>query len=275
VAESPEYELPAGVECRRNVPYGTGGDTVLKADLYLPAGERQALSPAVVFVHGGGWRNRNRQQFAPQAAAMAKLGFVGLCIEYRLAQEARYPAALMDTKCAVRFLKARAPDLGVAPERIGIAGGSAGGHLAVLTALTPSLSHLEGTGGHAAQSSAVAAVVAFNPVLDLRELDDTPGVRQFMGGSRHEVGEALYEEASPICQVGPGAPPMLLLHGDADSTVPHHQSVRFCEALEAAGGTAELFTAPGAAHAFFNRPPWFEPTLDRMTAFFQKHLGQP
>ncbi len=107
----------------------------------------------------------------------------------------------------------------------------------------------------------------------MRELADTPAVRAFLGGPPREVGQGVYEDASPICHVDRHAPPTLLLHGTQDETVPYEQSVRFCQAAQAAGGHAELFTAEGAGHGFFNRDPWFEPTLERMIEFFLRWLG--
>ena len=142
-----------------------------------------------------------------------------------------------------------------------------------MVATTSGMSRLEGTGGHGDYNSDVQALVGFNPVLDVREMTENPAVVDFLGGSPRDVGQDVYEDASPICHVSKSTPPTLLLHGTADSTVPYEQSVRFCEAVRAAGGHAELFTAEGAEHAFFNSDPWFEPALDRMVEFLVQWLG--
>ncbi len=273
MSNDPKPLTPQGVECRDNIVYGTGGGRELQADLYLPAEPAAAHIPAVVYVHGGGWRGGDRTQFSRHAISMARHDFAGLCISYRFSQEARYPAAVEDANCAVRFLRGFADELGVDPDRIGIAGGSAGGHLAAMVSTTCGTARLEGTGGHGDFSSDVQAYCGFNPVLDMRGMLENPGVEAFLGGSPHEVGKEVYEDASPICHVDEHTPPTLLLHGNADTTVPYEQSVQFRDAVLAAGGQAELFTADGAGHAFFNRDPWFEPTLARMTEFFLRWLG--
>jgi acetyl esterase/lipase len=273
MSEDPKPLTPQGVECRDNIVYGTGGGRELRADLYLPSEPAAARIPAVVYVHGGAWRGGDRAQFSRHAIAMAQRDFGGLCISYRLSDEACYPAAVEDANCAVRFLRAFADDLGVDSDRIGIAGGSAGGHLAAMVATTCGTARLEGTGGHGDFSSDVQALVGFNAVLDVRGMASHPAVADFLGGSPHDVGQEVYEDASPICHVDDATPPTLLLHGTADTTVPYEQSVRFCEAVRGAGGQAELFPAEGAEHAFFNSDPWFEPSLARMVEFLLRWLG--
>jgi len=273
MSKDPKPVTPQDVECRDDIVYGTGGGRELQADLYLPSEPAAARIPAVVYAHGGGWRGGDRTQFSRHAIAMARHDFAGLCISYRFADEAPFPAAVEDANCAVRFLRAYADDLGVDPDRIGIAGGSAGGHLAAMVSTTCGTARLEGTGGHGDFSSDVQAYAGFNPVLDLRERADLTAVRVFLGGAPHEVGEEVYEDASPICHVDAHTPPTLLLHGTEDATVPYEQSVRFRDAVRAAGGQADLFTAEGAGHGFFNRDPWFEPTLERMIEFFLRWLG--
>ncbi len=248
------------------VVYATYGTRQMQADLFLlPSGG--SAHPAVVYVHGGGWSGGNRKQFHPQAADMAAKGFVGLAIEYRLSGEAKYPAALEDVRAAIRWLRANAKRYGADPRRIGLAGGSAGGHLVALAGLT-------GKG-----PDAVQAVAAFNPVLDLvgfgrRDPANLTGpVAKFLGKTYAE-DPALYESASPLSLVHAGAPPFLLLHGDADTTVPYRQSAEMKAALEKAQVRVELLTAEGAAHGFFNRPPWFEPTRKRMEEFFVSTLNK-
>lgn len=273
MSKDPIPLTPDGVECRDNIVYGTGGGRELHADLYLPSEPAAAFIPAVVYMHGGAWRGGDRAQFSRHAVAMALRDCAGLCIEYRFSDKAPYPAAVEDANCAVRFMRAFADELRIDPGRIGIAGGSAGGHLAAMVATTCGSARLEGTGGHGDFSSDVQALVGFNPVLDVRGMAQQEAVLDFLGGPPREVGQGVYEDASPILHVDKHTPPTLLLHGTADSTVPYEQSVRFCEAVRKAGGQAELFTAEGAEHAFFNADPWFEPTLERMVEFFLKWLG--
>lgn len=263
--ESPP--LPDGVELRKDLVYGRGGDRDLKLDLYLPK-QGDGPHPAVVFIHGGGWAKGTKRAFARQAAYLAGKGYVGACIEYRLSGEAPFPAAVEDCKAAVRFLRANATRYQIDPDRIAAAGGSAGGHLAALLGVSRPADGLEGTGGHQDQSSRVQAVVAFNGIFDL--VDAGRGAHKsviaFLGGSEEEKPEA-YRKASPLRYDLAGAPPFLFLHGTADQTVPISQARRMAEALRAAGATADLDKTEGAGHGFFNRPPHYEPTLKRMETF--------
>lgn len=256
--------------------YARYGARDLRLDLYLP-GTGAGPFPAVVYIHGGGWSAGNKSAFQRQAAYMAGKGFVGACIEYRLSGEAQYPAAVWDAKAAVRWMRAQAGRYHIDPNRIGAAGGSAGGHLVAMLGATAGIKRLEGDGGNSGFSSAVQAVAAFNPALDLvswgkaaPNARDNP-VAAFLGATYAEK-PAIWAEASPINHAGRNCPPFLFLHGDADTTVPYRQSVEMMGRLKAAGVRAEIFTAPGAAHAFFNRPPWFQPTLDRMLTFFTATL---
>ena len=265
--------VPDSVEARTGVVYGTGGGRDLKLDLYLPR-NTEASRPAVVFIHGGGWKNGGPGQFRPQSLNLAACGYVCACIEYRLSGEAKFPAALEDAKCAVRWMRASAAELEVDPSRIAVSGGSAGAHLAVMIATTR-LGLYEGAGGHAEQSSRANLCIAFNPVLDLagmaRDRHGLPMLEAFLGRTYGEAPE-LYAQASPITHASKDDPPILILHGTEDTTVPYGQAVAMIGKLTELGVQAELYTAEGAAHAFFNRPPWYQPTVEAMTEFLDRHF---
>lgn len=262
----PPLQIPANVEVRRDVVYTKIGARELHLDLYLPKSGSGSF-PAVVYVHGGGWSGGNKSAFSRQAAHMAAKGFVGACVEYRLSGEAQYPAALDDVKAAIRWMRANAATYRVRPDRIGAAGGSAGGHLVALAGVT-------GSGDEAVQ-----AVAAFNPAVDFLDFGKRAAanaqnsVSKFLGKSFAEDPK-LWESASPLARVHKKAPPFLFLHGTADPTVPYKQSTDMQAALKKAGVKAELFSAPEAVHGFFNRPPWFEPTLRRMEQFFFETLAK-
>ena len=241
------------------VIYKTWGERQLKGDLYLPAAGASGPVPAVVYIHGGGWRAGNRNQFERHAQRMAELGFVGLTVEYRFQQEAKWPAAMDDVTAAVDWLKANAKKYNIDVRRLGAAGGSAGGQLAAMLGVR----------------AKVKAVAAFNPALDMIALAGhvqlTNSVSDYLGVSFQER-PALWKEASPIEHVSKKSAAFLFLHGDADMTVPYAHTVRMRELLRKAGVTADLFTAEKAAHGFFNKEPWFQPTLDRMISFYQHEL---
>jgi acetyl esterase/lipase len=203
---------------------------------------------------------------------MATRGYVGACIEYRLSGEAKYPAAIYDSKAAVRWVRANASKYNVDPDRIAAAGGSAGGHLVGLLGTTAGLPAYDGDEGTTGVSSRIAAVAAFNPVMDFVDIGKGPegtaksAVTAFLGVAYPE-NPKLWEQASPTYRVAGKSAPFLLLHGDADTTVPYHQSVDMLQKLKAAGVRAELFTGAGGKHGFFNGPPFYEPTLKRMEEF--------
>jgi acetyl esterase/lipase len=272
MASENEQSLPEGVEVQRDLAFATGGSAALRADIYSPSERHAAPVPAVLYVHGGGWSMRNRDQFSRHATHMATRGFVGMCCEYRLSDEAVYPAALIDTYAALRYMTTHADPLGIDTTRMAVVGGSAGGHLALLAAFWHGAAASCESAPDGGERIALKAAVGFNPVVDLREMR-MDAVSNFMGGDPETVGADRYREASPICHVQGGAlPAVLLLHGDQDTLVPHAQSVAFRDAVVAAGGIAELFTAEGCTHAFFNSAPWFEPTLQRMAAFLQERV---
>lgn len=262
-------DIPDNVEIIKDLVFAKPGDRELKLDLYIPK-DRRRVHPGIVFVHGGGWRGGSKTHFQRQAAYLAGKGYLGICTEYRLSGEAKFPAAVEDVKCAVRWLRANAKKYRVDPNRIAAVGGSAGGHLAAMLGITEKSANLEGKGGYQEFSSKVNLVVDFNGVSDLAGLRKSArgkvAAYEFLGGEYEEIPE-VYRRASPINYVDKNDPPFLFLHGAADTTVPYEQSVQLKELLNKAGVTAEIYTAEGAGHGFFNRPPYYEPTLKRMEEF--------
>jgi acetyl esterase/lipase len=250
------------VELRQGIVFASPGGQDLTLDLFLPRERQATMSPAGVYVHGGGWRGGNPRQFWRQAARMAEIGWPGICVSYRFTPAHRFPAQIEDVQAAVRWLRSRAADYGVDSERIAAAGGSAGGHLVALLGTTDAV-----VGGVSAR---VQAVAAFNGVFDLSGLN-TPNAQS----PRHALtggDPGLMRAASPLLHADAQAAPALLLHGTADPTVPYRQSLAFHERLKELGIRTELFSADGAVHGFFNRPPWFHPTLEAMERFFRAVL---
>jgi acetyl esterase/lipase len=237
----------SAVTCHRGIEYGQlPGFRPLELDLYLPGdtpGAAAVVLPTVVHVHGGGWLRGSRRHPLPALGdgfyqGLAAAGIAVAAIDYRLSGEARYPAAVDDVRAAVAWVRSALPGYGVAPGAVVLWGDSAGGHLALLAALT-------GTG--------VDGVVAWFPVTDLAGLpgpgDDDPDTREarFLGAPPSRVPD-LARAASPLTHVHAGAPPVLLMHGDSDALVPADQSIRFATALADAGGSVSLELVPGASH---------------------------
>lgn len=265
---TPVVELP--YEIRRSIVFSGS----LELDLYLPT-ESPGPFPAVVYIHGGGWTGGDRTQFQPQAIQMASNGFVGAAIDHRFVPDDVFPAALHDAKAAVRWLRANADTYNIDPSRIGVAGGSSGGHLAALVGTTDGVAEFEG-GGNLGFSSTVQAVAAFNPVIDLVDFwergDGATDIIELLLGVSFTDDPELWANASPISHVTAAAAPFLLLHGTTDETVPYAQSVDMMNALSEVGVLAEIFTADRAGHGFFNDFPWREPSLEAMEDFFVRML---
>ena len=177
----------------------------------------------------------------------------------------------------MRWLRANAAKYRVDPDKIGAAGGSAGGHLVGLLGTTAGMADFEGDEGNAGVSSRVQAVAAFNPAVDLVSFgkmaagDAENSVAAFLGCT-YAANPKLWADATPLTHAGKGSAPFLFLHGTADTTVPYQQSVDMMSKLKAAGVHAEIFPAEGAKHGFFNSPPFFEPGMKRMEEFFTKYL---
>ncbi len=282
----PPFELPQGVQVEEDIVFSRPAGHELRLDLFVPEEEGPGLRPAIVFILGSAWRGGDKSAFWRQAAHMASLGFVAICIEHRGSADAVYPAAVDDAKTAVRWLRAHADDYRIDPERVGAAGGSSGGHLASYLGVTPERHTMTPTTEYAEFSAKVSAVAAFQSLMDFHPRQEGPPAEDlttgrdsrapaelFMGVSYEENPE-LWKEASPITHVSASSAAFLLLHGTDDRTVSYAQSTEFQEALQEVGIHAELFTAEGADHDFFNRPPWYQPTLERMAAFFLETLGE-
>jgi acetyl esterase/lipase len=224
-------------------------------------------APVVVFVHGGGWSTGHHYGEIRYLHPLAARGYVAATLTYRFLNEGPWPASIEDTKCAVRWLRHHAAELGADPDRIVICGGSAGGQLSALTALTPG--RYEGDGGWHDVSSQVQGAVLISPAVDLeamapradRELVDYFG-DDLAGGS-------------PINHITPNAPPILTLTGSADTVTTVADITRFHAALEAAGVTQRLEIFDGRGHGFDLLRPDFERCLTLITDFVADTVGLP
>ncbi len=244
----------------------------LELDLYLP--ETGEPAPVIVHVHGGGWRRGSRRHPLPALGAgfyerLAAAGFAVAAIDYRLSGEARFPAAVEDVTAAVGWVRDNAGAYELDASRVFLWGDSAGGHLALQSALT---------------GSKVQAVVAWFPITDLAGLpsditdaggspDRGPDSREalFLGAPASSVPE-LARQASPVTHASASAPPVLLLHGAADDMVPAAQSVRLAEALRAAGAAVELEIVPAATH-FWNGADDIPGIVSRSAGFLRACAG--
>jgi acetyl esterase/lipase len=246
-----------------NITYGRAGDVDLKLDLARPA-EGEGPFPAIVYVHGGGWSGGNRQMHRAHIEEAARRGYVAATISYRLMKydaqnrdtataELTFPVQIHDAKTAIRWMRANAKKYHVNPDRIGVGGASAGGHLSLLVGLSDEDDGLEGQGEHADQSSRVQAVVnIFGPteMASCYENSSVPWIfRLFLDGAPAEQAER-YKTASPVTYITQDDPPVLTLHGDKDELVPVQQAQLLDEKLKAAGVKHTLVVLEGQGHGF-------------------------
>lgn len=228
---------------------------------YPPGWKAEDKRPVIVFFFGGGWTSGKITQFEPQAKYLASRGMVAARADYRVKSRHEVTPAecVEDAKSAVRWLRQNAKTLGIDPERIVSSGGSAGGHIAACTALTDGL---EAAGEDAKVSSKPNALVLYNPVLKFA------GVESLM--KRIDNKEDLGKLLSPTLHLTKTTPPTLLLFGTSDKLI--EQAEEFVKKSKELGHRAELMSAEGQPHGFFNRSPWQERTTYRVDVFL-KTLG--
>jgi len=267
---------------QRNVVYGNAGEVKLKMDFYFPADAGGKARPVVMYVHGGGWRMGSKSMIAiiPGPAELLRRGYVVVAINYRLAPEYKFPAMLEDAKCAVRFLRAHAENFKLDPQRIGVMGDSAGGHLAALLGLTDSRAGFEGHCDWSNESSRVQAVVDLYGPSDFADGKTNFNkaaialVKEAFGAK--SANDSILKRASPVTYVSAQAPPFLILHGDRDGLVPLEQSAELNEKLKAAGVSSTFIVITNFSHGFTPFGLKSSPTsveLSKMVAdFFDKNL---
>jgi acetyl esterase/lipase len=276
-----------GVKAYRDVIYQQlPGYIPQVVDVYVPA--TKGPHPLVMYIHGGGWTGGHTRHsgalanFPAVLAALAAEGFTVASLEYRLSAEAKFPAQLQDAKAALRFLGDHAAQYRIDPARVGLWGGSAGGHLTALTALT---CHDTALDPAAAKDLCASAAVTWYGVFDFAALaagrgDGIDNAAERLMGCNGRCGAEVYALASPVSYIDAKDPPFLLIHGADDKVVPIAQS-RLGEArLRAAGVPVETIYISGVDHSFIGSTPvqTRTATLQATNAtfdFFHARLGVP
>lgn len=241
----------AGPRLTKDLPYVADGDPAQRLDICVPEGE--GPYPVVILVHGGGWgsgdksgaeRPNSGADITPWFQPLTDAGIAWVSINYRLAPAHRWPAQLEDTRAAVAWVRAHIAEHGGDPARLALMGHSAGGHLALMAAMPE-------TGERAPVDAVVGCAAVSDLVSDSKRRGEISKALQNLFGFAPELAPASLEAlaaASPLGRVGPGCPPVLFLHGDADKTVPLEQSRSFQEKALAAGLRCDLHVLPGAPH---------------------------
>lgn len=257
---APSYSstLAASFQPSRTQIYKRVGSQELRLDLFLPAGFKPSdRRPGLIGFHGGGWSGGDPRSMYPLAAWAAERGFVGVSVQYR-----RYKPktdntvfeCVRDARSAVRYLRAHATEWGLDPERLVVTGSSAGGHLAVGTALFDDVNE---KGEELSVSCGPDALILLWPVIDTSA----------EGYGRAKIGER-WRELSPLHHVRSGVPPTLLFHGTADATVPFAGAQAFHDAMRKAGNACEFVIGPQGGHGFAMKDATAHAdTLRRIEAF--------
>ena len=307
--------LHKGLEYAPADPSGIEGHLL---DLYLPESARP--TPLVIWSHGSGWLSENGRDGADVVARhLNPAGFAVAGVAIRSSWATQFPGQLHDIKSAIRWLRAHARQYNVDAEHIGIMGESSGGWAAAMAGVTGDVPFLEGNAGVQGPSSAVQAVVAFYPPTDFLQMDAhmPPGFVPFnqvfglteghsdprspesrLLGSPIQACPQRVAEANPITYVNAASPPFMILHGEQDEFVPHHQGQLLFEALSWKGGRASFISYPHAAHGTWrsmledaatrrsasvtsthnghtSASRLCQPSWDTITSFLHEHLRAP
>ncbi len=246
------------VECIKNIVYSKTGGIDLKLDVYRPKGLPPGAScPTVLFVHGGAWMIRGKDnQGKPLANRLAAHGWVVVSINYRLSPRFTFPAHIIDVKSAIRWIREHGKEYGANPDFIMITGGSAGGHLASLAALTPNDPRYQP--GFENVDTRVQACVPFYGAYDFTDRQGywkhsllVPMLERLVFKKRLADAREEFDYASPMSRVCADAPPFLVIHGQMDSLVPVEDARLFVKLLREKSNAPVLYAElPGAQHAF-------------------------
>jgi acetyl esterase/lipase len=270
-------------EVQPNIVYHVANNYEAKLDVYWPADAKQPM-PVVIVIHGGGWIEGTKEERVFETLPYLQMGFAAVNVEYRLGRVSLAPAAVEDCRCALHWVFANAKKFNFDPSRVVLQGGSAGGHLALITGmLTPAAgfdhecrtpedniwSENPGTD----KDPRVAAIVNWFGISDVPDELHGPNAKGYAVvwlGDQPNADE-IAKRVSPINYVDSHTPPIITIHGDKDALVPYAQSVRLHKALDGAKVPNQLVTIPGGNHGGFtfdeNQKAWAA-----IRAFLQQHV---
>jgi len=251
VVDGSAVRTPAGYTTILDKTYVQVGDWQGKMDLYLPP-KSKAPSPVVIKIHGGGWTHGSK---VSPGGIYFKMGFALVNVEYRFTQAATAPAAIEDSRCALKYVIQHAAELNIDPHRIVLQGGSAGGHLVLMTGLLGNDRRFDSNCPGNPDMSVAAIVDDYGPT-DFTQASWSVSSRNksvlgWLG--THVNDEEFKASVSPVTYIQPNSPPVLVVHGALDHSVPMEQSDVLEQKLKAAGVKTEILVVPGAGHGKFTR----------------------
>jgi acetyl esterase/lipase len=248
-----QVETPTGFTRQIDVVYAKGKDWEQKLDLYLPPNTGKP-TPVVINIHGGGW-NHGTKESQTGFNTFFKMGFAVANIEYRLTPQATAPAAVEDARCALLYVIKNAKALNIDVNKVVVMGGSAGGHLALMAGLLANDHRFDGN-CPGVENIKVAAIIDKYGITDVWDWGygkhiTSKSAERWLGSKAKD--EAFAKTVSPIQYVNKNNPPVFIVHGDADPTVPYEQSVELHKKLQEAGVVTEFMTVEGGKHGGFPR----------------------
>jgi acetyl esterase/lipase len=250
------------VAIEEGVAVGTGGGRQLRADVFTPpAGTANGIG--VLLIHGGGWRSGDRTQLRGYGILLGRVGFTSVACEYRLTDEATWPAQIEDVRTAFRWTREHAKDLDIDANSVAVSGNSAGAHLSLMLAGMPD-----------DQRDVAACVAIYGPALladPERRYPENDRIVALFGEADAEVRR----QASPLTYASASFPPTMLIHGTEDELVPVASSERLYRALRDAGAKAELHIFNGQKHAFDQQPDYGRLCANMISVFLKRHVLAP
>lgn len=267
--------VPANISSKTNVVYCKVNNTELRLDVFYPSQKSKKPLPAVLIVHGGGWRSGNRGQHVPLAQQLAAKGYVTVTAQYRLSTEALYPAAVNDLKTAIRWMRANAKTYHIDKDKIAIWGFSAGGQLATLVGTTGNSPLFKGDGCYQKYSDKIQAIIDADGTLafihpESGEGNDSKGksaATLWFGASKTERPD-LWQQAAPLNHVDSQTPPILFINSAVDRM--HAGRTDMIRKLDSLHIYSEIHAFPDTPHPFLLFNPWFDPVLKYTTNFLDK-----
>ncbi len=269
--------LPGNVIVKSDIVYKTLGNRKLHLDIYQPKISKGKNYPAVLLIHGGGWRSGNKSMEKYLAGRLASSGIVAIAVEYRLSIEAIYPAALHDLKSALKWTIKNAEKLGINRNKLFISGESAGGHLAALVGVTSNISKMDDPGSDINTIPKVAGIINIDGVLDMTtpsesRKDSIAGKPQsaagmWLGAILNEKPD-LWREVSPINYIDENTPPILFIN----SSIPRYHAGRdeVISKLNKLGIYSEVHTIEKSPHSFWYFHPWIDEVVEFVINFIKK-----
>lgn len=254
-------DSPDRVAIEEGIVVGSGGGRELKADIFLPPAP-VANGAGVLLIHGGAWIGGDRRQLRGYGVLLGRAGYTSVACEYRLAPDNKWPAQIDDVRTAYDWMRSHTGELGIDGDRIAVEGNSAGGHLSLMLGAT---------------APGVAACVSIYGPTDLARRmafadENTPYRVSTVRALLNDTDAASLAESSPATFVRHDFPPTMLIHGNADMTVPVAQSLRMYEQLVDAGAKAELHVFEGMPHSFDRESGPGRQCASLMQLFFARHV---